>query len=445
MKKWLSHVSILSLVALASLPAWALGKAEIASSDPLAPRIILPAWTPTALPEGVDPWVQNIVKARVAAEMTSGDALLESVAMQMLDRYDVSDMSEEEQTQRFLSIATGDAASDYEKSQISMDAVRFSRESFDGFAEEIAAPEAPPDTGDDKAKTDAAFLEFLASPDGMKTLSMMSGDQISAIAALVSAMRSDLPPEQLFGTPASAMEGVPELSQDPSGTDVASLVKSMTEAGAMPEPETRDVGDGRNLLLAGWVSRVGVDGTVEIVNPTIEGSALPVMEGMVLGPFGPVAALQETASGVQVVFANGERIGPEGPVLDEGVPALSGSETAQGDAPSGEFILSALPDMPAGTPVPVEAETVAPVTADIAAAVEGGLETSLRPRPRPADLEEKAAPVAEGGLDRSPRPLPRPKTLVLAEVAPKPADGGLTTSLRPKPRPDSLVARNGGS
>lgn len=442
MKKWMRTTSILSLFALSSAPVLASGGPDIASMDPLAPRILIPSWTPEALPSDIDAWVRRTVAEAASTEASSGDALLESVAMQMLDRYDVSDLSEEEQASRFLSIANGEAAADYEKSNISEDAVRFSKDSFAGFSDEAPVAEAVPAETAKNAETDAAFLAFLASPEGMQTLSMMSGDQISAIAALVSAMRSDVPPEQLFGRPASALDGVPELSEDPSATDVAALVKSMTDPSAATAPEVRDVGDGKNLLLAGWEARLTDEGGVEIFNASMEGSALPVVEGMVLGPFGPVQTIEASEAGVTVVFASGETITSIETPLEEGVPALAdaGQGTPEDVSAGGEFILSALPDLPAGAQAaPLSPETV---VAD-AVIPEGGLVSSLRPKPRPANL------LAEAKLSDNPlaslRPKPRPENLVVAAaeaVSPKDA---LTRSLRPKPRPASLSSKTGGT
>lgn len=450
MRKWLRNTSILSLLVLGSVPAWALGEPEIASSDPIAPRILVPAWVPEALPADIDPWVRRVVEARAAKDAASGNALMESVAMQMLNRYDVSDMSPEEQAGRFMSIATGEAAADYEKSHISEDAVRFSQDSFEGFAREPQGAEEIAASVDTKAQTDAAFLAFLASPEGMKTLSMMSGDQISAIAALVSAMRSDLPPEQLFGRPASEMDGVPELSQDPSATDVAELVKSMTAPKAPEEPAVRDVGDGTNLLLSGWTARETEDGGVEIVNESIEGSALAVVEGMVLGPFGPVQSIEKSPLGIQVAFANGEVISSQDSRLENGVPVLAGSESPEETGNNGgEFMLSALPEIPGGSSnqgLSEEGLIGAPPSQDAVAENAEAPASSLRPKPRPENFAEddQAAPP-EGGMRTSLRPRPRPENLVVAATTQKASEAAPARSLRPRPRPASISPQNGGA
>lgn len=450
MKNWLRNTSILSLLIMGSVPAWALVKPKIVSSDPLAPPILVPTWVPEALPADIDPWVRRSVEARAAKEAETGNALLESVAMQMLDRYDVSDMSPEEQAGRFMSIASGEAAADYEQSHISEDAVRFSKDSFEGFAKESQGAEEATASPDTKAQTDAAFLAFLASPEGMKTLSMMSGDQISAIAALVSAMRSDLPPEQLFGRPASEMDGVPELSQDPSATDVAELVKSMTAPQTPEEPAVRDVGDGTNLLLSGWTAREAEDGGVEIVNESIEGSALAVVEGMVLGPFGPVQSIEKTPNGIQVAFANGEVISSQDSVLEDGVPVLAGTETAQdGGNAGGEFILSALPEMPEGSPAQISPEPAALGAEDVPGAIAeaaGAPTSSLRPKPRPENLVTTTeADSPDVSMVTSLRPKPRPENLVVAAATQEAPEEAPARSPRPRPRPASLSPQNGGT
>ena len=447
MKKWLRDTSILSVLIMGTVPAWALVEPEILSSDPLAPPIMVPSWIPEALPAEIDPWVRRIVEARAAKEAGPGNALMESVAMQMLDRYEISDMTPEEQAGRLMSIASGEAAADYEKSHISEDAVRFSQDSFQGLGMQPQSTEESPDVSEKKTDTDAAFLAFLASPEGMKTLSMMSGDQISAIAALVSAMRSDLPPEQLFGRPASAMDGVPELSEDPSATDVAELVKSMTAPQSPVEPAVRDVGDGTNLLLSGWSARETEDGRVEIFNETIEGSALTVVEDMVIGPFGPVQSIERSTTGIQVSFANGEVIRSQDSLLGEGVPVLSGTEAQE--ATAWEFMLSALPDMPEAPLAQASSEEEAAGSETSQDAVTESVTapaSSLRPKPRPEGLVENApSSPSELGTDGSPRPKPRPENLVVAAAPQEGSEGAMTRSLRPRPRPASLSPQKGGT
>ncbi|MCE6959692.1 hypothetical protein LAZ40_11745 [Cereibacter sphaeroides] len=429
-------VRLLGLLAATVTPVAGWGGPELPSADPAAPAIRMPYWTQAALPSDIDPWVRRHVAESETARSDSRTTLLTSVALQMLSRYGEPDLSQDEQVSRLESIASGEAEDDYIASgEVSISSANAAQPDVDTTAGASGAEPATAGSAADAGARDAALVAWLSSPEGLETLSRMSGDQIGGIAALVAAMRGT--PQA--SVPAAAAPAVP-----------AGGVGNLPAAMGRPE-----------VLVQGWSARRTADGAVEVVNAGFDASAIEVSEGMVLGPLGAVLRIEDGSGGVSVVLADGRRIAPASPVLSEGIPDLDGEENPPSAAAPGEFLLSALPEEPdliadlrpqvsggAATivtaprpretqpPMPRPAGLAGPATAEPAAR-RPAAEPSVRPRARPAALATATAPATAPADQPAAAPLVHPLPRPASLGAPAKADETLA-AFRPMPRPASL-------
>jgi hypothetical protein len=368
------------------------------------PAVILPAAHPRAmvasLPDDIDPWVRDHVMNRDMAPPPK--ALFETMAAEMIDRYApiVGSIDDRDALKRLQDIAAGATIEDYARPKGFETAVRFSESVFD--VPEDSSRESPDAAAGDQGEE---LMTFLGTQEGMRLLSTMSGDQIGAMASLVAAMQRDSAAGAAMpvGAPLS---GVPELSA--SALESVDINDLLSKPGRT-EASVRDVGNGENLLLEGWVAEFDPERGVMISNPAITASEMIVEEGMVIGPFGAVASIEDRDGILVVRLESGDEIRSLDKV--DLAPLVPDLDQVARSSTQGEFILTALPDIP--RVAKERLSSLAPMTSlrptsrprpEATAEPAEVVLASTRPRARPGSISDQSAETGRNTAAATPSP-----------------------------------------
>jgi hypothetical protein len=405
---------ILAFPILQSLGNPAMAEVEI-RPEMGGPAVRLPAAHPRAIADSSKIAPEDVIRHEAIGEEATppSGAIFDAMAVEMVDRYArmLGSVDEREARRRLEDIAAGATLFDYARPEGFDTAVRFSETIFD-VAE---APVAKPETSSEQGSV-ADLMGFLGTREGMRLLSTMSGDQIGAMAALVAAMQGDAPGAQIPYAAGASLSGVPELSEAAlDSVDINDLLSKPDR----DAPSVRDVGDGSNLLLDGWIAEIDPERGVVISNPAIMASEMVVEPGMIIGPFGMVEAIEERDGILVVKLESGDEIKSlEAVSIAAAVPELTEVEEI---GESAEIILSDVPDFIRAAKPP--ASDFAPVT-------------SLRPKSRPvpgvateASESAQVDPVTKIGMIR---PRARPDSIAEKASGAK----APVAAIRPHARPD---------
>ena len=423
-----SHTKLVAVFALAmAIPASA--QESVSSTIEGAPAFVIPA----------------LDTASQAAERADMDPMRAAIEEEISTRYaDTGDMD----GTRLAALMSGDFLADYEGSGIG-GPVSFSNTVF-------TPTEKPAETSPDGPASVTSGAE--ASMSGSGVPNGLTPMQLQAIAMMAEMMldRGVATGETSSGFLPGTMEGIPALGTDLDDADPARILQAAMNA---QQPQTVDVGDGRNMYLAEWSAGIDADGLPFIANERIPGSQINVAVGAIFGEFGRVTAIDADGGDVTVTFESGDEISsPERADMPPEVPALTAGDLVPGDDLSGEIIVSkAAPatahvqgQAPARSPRPIPRPLVPDTEHDVAAAagqptalsldvsdeiaapevqdVPDQALPSVRPKPRPASVAQAAAEASQtnsvnegddalaAGVQGIPRPKPRPASLVTASI-----------------------------
>lgn len=342
-------------------------------------------------PAFVIPDVENV---EAEAPGAASNPMLEMIRREMAEKY--SDNGPVDGA-RLGALLDGSYMKDYTGNEMG-GPVQFSNSVFDSSAR--PAPPPPPETVQEPAKQDPseAFALFLSTPEGIRALSSMNGDQIEAIAMMMEMMRN---PDAAPAAPRqqqaqqALLSGIPALgTADLNRMEPEDLVRMAMES---VKPKEVNLGNGKDIYLSSWKAGQDADGNFYLVNDHLPGSQISVMIGDVVGEFGPVVeAVADPARGAKVTFQSGDVIAErEPPNLENGIPAIGEPGGFPGDMLSGEIIVS--------TPASGDDEKIEPAPGSEA---DSGAES----------VETKSANAPETSI----RPMPKPKDLGKGEEASKP-------------------------
>jgi hypothetical protein len=191
---------------------------------------------------------------------------------------------------RLFDLAEGVAFSDWGAPAAHLTALQVTDAKF-----EAAAPAAVVDT---TAESINDMRRFLATPEGMSALTLMSPQQIEALAQVMANQAAPVA-QTVTVAQASVPAPAPEMTSGVPPLDFSNDAQDVQD--------DRILGGTTDLLLRDWrIAQEGAATSMFLVNNP--GSRIDVREGMVLGALGEIVAINFNDYEVTVTFDNGETL-----------------------------------------------------------------------------------------------------------------------------------------
>lgn len=332
--------------------------------------------------------IPEVTKADSVTSEPAEDPMLEKIRQEIAEKYADQDPVD---GARLGALIDGSYLDDYKLDDLG-DPVHFSNSIFDTSSRPSVVPEPPKAPEPAKQDPAEAFALFLSTPNGIRALSSMNGDQIEAIAMMMEMMRNPgaktAAPRQQAAQEA-LLNGIPALgSSDLNKMEPEDLVRMAMDS---VKPTEVNLGNGKDMYLSTWKAGQDADGTFYLVNAHLPGSQIGIMVGDVVGEFGRVISAEvDVQRGALVTFETGDKIAErEAPNLNDGIPAIQQPGGFPGDSLAGEIIVST--STPGEETIEKEEEAESKPAEEVkrdTTATEFAPEKAIRPMPRPEELEK---------------------------------------------------------